>query len=463
MGSRTLLLAACVAALSFEPTASASDVTPGRDEWVWPPWARKPTRRDVVYPEISVSAGSLQDLLKDSTVCVLDVRPPKDVRSGHVPGALAWPSAAVDASRVAAAPSAAPALADVDVTAMGAQAPTLVVVADAAALDLAAWAVWRLTCGGHDRALMLDGGMSAWIRAGGALERGAAASAPSKGPGVGENCGFATTIDSLRAHYARPGFEVLDARGDASWRGDAAAGTSVSTDSTGQPARAGHIPHALPFDAAGLTNADGTLLEPRELRSRLAELGPRPGTYVDLEDEFLIYDGGDQRQAALAWLQLRAAGVSRARVVVGGWDEWARDLGNPLVRIVDTQEVLRLLSAEPAAVADDRPPASFLLLDVRNDDEHALGHLPGAVSLPSHRFEAELDSLIASQWPHAPRRETPVVLYCYGETCIRSRICASMAARRGFCDLRWYRAGVDQWVAAGLRLRRAGSRDAHDP
>ena len=43
------------------------------------------------------------------------------------------------------------------------------------------------------------------------------------------------------------------------------------------------------------------------------------------------------------------------------------------------------------------------------------------------------------------RSQTPLVLYCYGRDCIRSRECATIAARHGFLNLLWYREGMDGW------------------
>jgi rhodanese-related sulfurtransferase len=58
----------------------------------------------------------------------------------------------------------------------------------------------------------------------------------------------------------------------------------------------------------------------------------------------------------------------------------------------------------------------IVLVDARVKEEFALGHIPGAVSLPLHATEAEFKAFLA-QYP----RETPVVVYCASDTCHTSR------------------------------------------
>jgi rhodanese-related sulfurtransferase len=74
------------------------------------------------------------------------------------------------------------------------------------------------------------------------------------------------------------------------------------------------------------------------------------------------------------------------------------------------------------------------------------------VWLPANDFDAGLDLLVAEFWPGANRSEVPLVVYCYGPTCTRSRNCTTFAAARGFRRLYWFKDGPQGWLALGERL-----------
>jgi ArsR family transcriptional regulator len=80
------------------------------------------------------------------------------------------------------------------------------------------------------------------------------------------------------------------------------------------------------------------------------------------------------------------------------------------------------------------------VLDVRPEDEFALGHLPGAVNIPLSALSdrlAEFD----------PRRE--VVAYCRGPYCVLSYEAVALLRDRGF-TIRRLEDGYPEWRAAGL-------------
>ncbi len=80
------------------------------------------------------------------------------------------------------------------------------------------------------------------------------------------------------------------------------------------------------------------------------------------------------------------------------------------------------------------------VLDVRPEDEFALGHLPGAISVPLRALEdrlAELD----------PGRE--IVAYCRGPYCVLSYEAVALLRARGF-KVRRLEDGLPEWRAAGL-------------
>jgi len=80
------------------------------------------------------------------------------------------------------------------------------------------------------------------------------------------------------------------------------------------------------------------------------------------------------------------------------------------------------------------------ILDVRPEDEFALGHLPGAVNIPFRVLEARLSEL-------DPEQE--IVAYCRGPYCVLSYEAVFALRARGF-KIRRLIDGLPEWRAAGL-------------
>jgi len=89
----------------------------------------------------------------------------------------------------------------------------------------------------------------------------------------------------------------------------------------------------------------------------------------------------------------------------------------------------------------DRLKAGLVtVLDVRPEDEFALGHLPGAINIPLGALEKRLADL-------DPRQE--VVAYCRGPYCVLSYEAVALLRARGF-KVRRLEDGLPEWRAAGL-------------
>ncbi len=83
-----------------------------------------------------------------------------------------------------------------------------------------------------------------------------------------------------------------------------------------------------------------------------------------------------------------------------------------------------------------------VLIDVREADEHAAGHLPGAVLLPRGLLEFKL-----SGTPTLASRDLKVVLYC--KTSGRAALAAQTMHSMGYLNVQSIAGGFDAWVAAG--------------
>jgi rhodanese-related sulfurtransferase/DNA-binding transcriptional ArsR family regulator len=82
------------------------------------------------------------------------------------------------------------------------------------------------------------------------------------------------------------------------------------------------------------------------------------------------------------------------------------------------------------------------VLDVRPQDEFALGHLPGAVNIPLRELETRLAELDPSQ---------AIVAYCRGPYCVLSYEAVALLRGRGF-NVRRLEDGLPEWRAAGLPI-----------
>lgn len=86
------------------------------------------------------------------------------------------------------------------------------------------------------------------------------------------------------------------------------------------------------------------------------------------------------------------------------------------------------------------------VLDVRPQDEFALGHVPGAVNIPLKELEARLAELDPSQ---------EIVAYCRSHFCVLSYEAVAALRTQGF-KARRLEEGFPEWRAAGLPVA-AGS------
>jgi rhodanese-related sulfurtransferase/DNA-binding transcriptional ArsR family regulator len=96
---------------------------------------------------------------------------------------------------------------------------------------------------------------------------------------------------------------------------------------------------------------------------------------------------------------------------------------------VSRDELLRLTRA-----------GSVTVLDVRPEDEFALGHLPGAVNIPLRALELRMSELDPAQ---------EIVAYCRGPYCVLSYEAVASLRPRGF-KVRRLEDGFPEWRAAGL-------------
>lgn len=91
----------------------------------------------------------------------------------------------------------------------------------------------------------------------------------------------------------------------------------------------------------------------------------------------------------------------------------------------------------PAAIRD-----ADVLIDVRESEEFAAGHLPGAIHASRGLLEFKL-----SGTPALASRDLKVVLYC--KTSGRAALAAAAMQDMGYLNVTSIAGGFDAWVAAG--------------
>lgn len=257
-----------------------------------------------------ISAGDLAARLGDPLLRVCDVRwylaeperGPREYAAGHLPGAVF-----VDLDRDLSAPDGPgrhplpdPGVFAATLGRLGVSPRHTVVAYDAAGGSVAARLWWMLRSIGHRAALVLDGGLPAWVATGLPLTPGVETPAPEPYPAP---AGWTGVVD-LEAVRTRPGtVALIDVRAPERYRGEV------------EPVdpRAGHIPGALSLPWAGNLAADGRLLDPAALRERYARVG-----------EGSIASCGSGVNACHAILAMEVAGLPPPLLFEGSWSEWSR-------------------------------------------------------------------------------------------------------------------------------------------
>lgn len=252
-----------------------------------------------------VDPRTLAERRHDAGVRIVAVAPAADFESGHIPGAtrVGYDEITRDAPPVKGL------IADSDTLAAalsraGIDNDSHVVAYDGTGGGAAGRLLFTLDAVGHGGGLsLLDGGLPAWVAAGGELSTGAAPSRPARyKPGRRPEC--VADHAFIRAHLDDPGVRLLDTRSEPEYRGlDVRA------------AHGGHIPGAVNLEWTTFKTDDGRLRPRDELLGLLAESGVTPA------DEVVVYCQSHHRSAH-TYVALKALGFKRVRGYPGAWSDW---------------------------------------------------------------------------------------------------------------------------------------------
>ena len=161
------------------------------------------------------------------------------------------------------------------------------------------------------RAAMLDGGIAAWLAAGGDVEGGRVEPVPAAFTSRPWPADRLADADETAALAAGDGV-VLDARARERFTGEV---TQIDP-------RPGHVPGAVNAPWSAVLGADGRLRPVDELRAHFAALG------VDGERPAVAYCGSGV-SACANLIAMEHAGVGPARLFVASWSGWSADPERP--------------------------------------------------------------------------------------------------------------------------------------
>ena len=240
----------------------------------------------------------------------------REYAQAHLPGAIHFD---IDAIADLASPlphmlAAPEAFADA-VGRLGVASDDRVVVYDRKPIASAPRVWWSLRAMGHDDVQVLDGGLDAWLAAGGAIESGGvtapAARFIARRPPelVSDFAGVSTALGDGSA-------QLVDARPAARFRGEAPEPRAGL--------RSGHAPGARNTPSSSFYETDGRLLGPPALRELLDAAGVAA-------DRPLIATCGSGITASVVALALARLGRWDTSVYDGSWAEWGGRADAPVV------------------------------------------------------------------------------------------------------------------------------------
>ncbi len=108
---------------------------------------------------------------------------------------------------------------------------------------------------------------------------------------------------------------------------------------------------------------------------------------------------------------------------------------------VSTQELREILANRAATVLDSRPRA-----------EYAVSHIPGALNVsakPGVPISSYVSDVAEIGRLMQDRKDTPLVLYCNGPFCGKSKRLAEELVAAGYTSVRRYQLGIPVWRALG--------------
>ena len=175
---------------------------------------------------------------------------------------------------------------------------------------------WMLKWLGHEAAAVLDGGLQAWVAAGGTVETGVGQTRTVSTYPVSVPKAVLASTETVLKQLGHPDQTILDARAAPRFRGEVEPLDPV----------AGHIPGALNRLFSDNIGPDGCFKPAAQLRAEFDTLlaGRDPAT--------VVHHCGSGVSALPNLIAMEAAGLGRAALYAGSWSEWCSDPSRPVAQ-----------------------------------------------------------------------------------------------------------------------------------
>lgn len=274
--------------------------------------------------KILYSPEEVQDLISKGNTVVVDIREENDYKKNHIPGAVNIPDVFFFLAETSKEglkefqDKFQKEFSDAGIT----HDKKVIIYEDALnnRYGGSCRGYWFLTYLGHPDAGVLDGGFSAWNKAGYTVDD----KVPSPEPAnfeVKPNDEIIATKDDMLAALSNPNVKILDNRDKEEWTGE-----SSSPYGKDFVPRKGRLPGARWIEWYNFMEGKTDLpyfKSPEKIRAMCAEYGLYP------DDDIIIYCFKGAR-VSNTYIAMHLAGFKHLRNYLGSWNEWSRDEKLPI-------------------------------------------------------------------------------------------------------------------------------------
>lgn len=175
---------------------------------------------------------------------------------------------------------------------------------------------WMLKWAGHENVAMLDGGLQAWLAAGGAVNSGEEPAHFQANFLLGPQKATLVSAQTVAEQLGRPVQTLIDARAAPRFRGEVEPLDPV----------AGHIPGALNRPFSNNIGSDGKFKPAAELKAEFEALlaGRNPAS--------VVHHCGSGVSALPNLIAMEVAGLGRTSLYAGSWSDWCSDPERPVAQ-----------------------------------------------------------------------------------------------------------------------------------